>query len=61
MTLQIYSEQYNNISSEHFTSCLIVKTCENTEYINSRGEVQLLMISQADGLGEIKGATFDLP
>ena len=58
MTLQIYSEQYNNISSQHFTSRLIVKTCENTEYINSRGEVQLLMISEADGPGKIREATF---
>lgn len=60
MTLQIYSEQYNNISSQHFTSRLIVKTCESTEYINSQGEVQLLMISEADGRGRITEATFDL-
>lgn len=60
MTLQIYSEQYNDISSQHFTSRLIVKTCENTECINSPGEVQLLMISEADGLGKITAATFDL-
>lgn len=60
MTLQIYSEQYNNISSQHFTSRLIVKTCENLEYINAQGEVQLLMISSADGRGKITEATFDL-
>lgn len=39
MTLQIYAEQYNNISSQQFSSRLIVKTCENTEYIISQGEV----------------------
>lgn len=60
MTLQIYPEQYNDISSQHFTSRLIVKMCESTEYINSRVEVQLLMISEADGLGKITEATFDL-
>lgn len=58
MTLQIYSERYNDISSQHFTGRLIVKTCENTEYINSLAEVGLLMISQPDGLGRISEATF---
>lgn len=58
MTLQIYSERYNDISSQHFTSHLIVKKCENTECINSLGEVGSLMISQADGLGRISEATF---
>lgn len=58
MTLQIYSEQYNNISSRHSTSRLIVKTCESTAYINSPGELQFLMILLADVLRKLTEATF---